>query len=157
RGTPSQAGRRRLPSPWTLGCRSERRRAAPCACRASLTATQSRGHSTGGSEMPRIIVLTAAGLATAALALTPALAARHAGGVKYSSTLGIRAEIPKPKGASLNAGGTFAMTLTHTGSGYSVAWRLTFYRLSGKALAAHIHIGPPSGTGPVAVPLCGPC
>ena len=118
--------------------------------------------------MPKLIALTAAGLAAVMAALTPALAARHsasapssaargAGGVKYSSTLGIRAEIPKPKGASPNAGGTFALTLTHTGSRYSVTWKLTFYRLSGKALAAHIHIGPPSGTGPVVVPLCGPC
>src|SRR5262245_60389344 len=107
--------------------------------------------------MSKLVVLTAAGLATVTLALTPALAAESSGGAKYSSTIGIRAEIPKPKGAPLNAGGTFAFTLTHTGSTYSVSWKLTFYRLTGKALAAHIHIGPPSGTGPVVVPLCGPC
>jgi hypothetical protein len=77
--------------------------------------------------------------------------------VKYSSTLGTRAEIPKPKGVSPTAGGTFTLVLTHTGSKYSVTWKLTYYKLTGKAIAAHIHSGPPSGTGPVIVPLCGPC
>lgn len=108
----------------------------------------------------RLVTLGGALLAAVVLTLSPALAARRATGavaVKYSSTLGIRAEIPKPKGASPNAGGTFAFSLTHVGSRYTVTWKLTFYRLSGKALAAHIHIGPPSGTGPVVVPLCGPC
>ena len=33
----------------------------------------------------------------------------------------------------------------------------TFSRLTGKALAAHIHKGKRGHAGPVVVPLCGPC
>jgi hypothetical protein len=77
--------------------------------------------------------------------------------VRYSSTLGARAEIPKPHGVSANAGAVFELTLKHVGARYSVTWKLTFYKLTGKAVAAHIHSGPPSGTGPVVLPLCGPC
>jgi hypothetical protein len=101
------------------------------------------------------VALLLAGLA--ALSLAVGAQGSSSSKTKYSSTLGIRAEIPKPKGASPNAGGQFAMTLTRSGSKYSITWSLTFYRLTGKALAAHIHVGPPSGTGPVVVPLCGPC
>jgi len=107
--------------------------------------------------MRKGIVTMLAGLAlTGAIGASSSLA-RPASTVKYSSTLGIRAEIPPPHGVSANAGGQFALTLVHTGSKYSVKWTLTFYKLTGKALAAHIHIGPPNGTGPVVVPLCGPC
>jgi hypothetical protein len=42
-------------------------------------------------------------------------------------------------------------------SGSSLSWRLAFSRLTGRALAAHIHLGRPRVAGPVAVPLCGPC
>jgi len=38
-----------------------------------------------------------------------------------------------------------------------VTWKLTFSRLSGKAIAAHIHLGKPGKAGPVALALCGPC
>jgi hypothetical protein len=38
-----------------------------------------------------------------------------------------------------------------------MTWRLTFSRLTGRATAAHIHIGARGRSGPVAVPLCGPC
>jgi hypothetical protein len=42
-------------------------------------------------------------------------------------------------------------------TGATLTWKLTFTRLSGKALAAHIHRGKPGKAGPVVVPLCGPC
>ena len=38
-----------------------------------------------------------------------------------------------------------------------VAWRLTFSKLTGKAVAAHIHSGVRGKAGPVIVPLCAPC
>ena len=38
-----------------------------------------------------------------------------------------------------------------------IAWRLTFSRLTGKAIAAHIHSGRRGVPGPVIVPLCAPC
>jgi len=62
------------------------------------------------------------------------------------------AERPKPKGAVI-ASGQFRATL----SGASLTWRLTFSKLTGRALAAHVHLGRRGVAGPVAVPLCGPC
>jgi len=39
----------------------------------------------------------------------------------------------------------------------SISWRLTFSKLTGRATAAHIHTGATGRSGPVALPLCGPC
>ena len=38
-----------------------------------------------------------------------------------------------------------------------LTWRLTFRKLSGRAIAAHVHTGRPGKAGNVIVPLCGPC
>ena len=75
---------------------------------------------------------------------------------KFVSKLGARAEVPKPSGVSSGASGTFALTLSDKGS-YSVTWKLTFSKLTGKAIAAHIHRGKPGKAGPVLLALCGPC
>jgi hypothetical protein len=72
--------------------------------------------------------------------------------VKLTARLDAAQETPTPKSAA-RAAGLFTATL----SGRSLTWRLTFSRLSGKALAAHIHLGRLHVAGPVAVPLCGPC
>ena len=74
-----------------------------------------------------------------------------------TTTLNARQEVPKPKGSANRARGTFTATVTKTGTTGSVAWRLTFSKLTGRASAAHIHIGAAGRSGPVAVPLCGPC
>jgi hypothetical protein len=47
--------------------------------------------------------------------------------------------------------------VTKSGSSAAVSWKLTFRGLTGRALAAHIHIGARGKAGPVAIPLCGPC
>jgi hypothetical protein len=47
--------------------------------------------------------------------------------------------------------------VTKEGGRAVVAWRLTFSRLTGRAVAAHIHRGAPGKAGPVIVPLCAPC
>ena len=80
------------------------------------------------------------------------LASSGSTSVKLAAKLTARAEKPKPKGA-LIASGQFRATLT----GSSLIWRLTFSKLTGRALAAHVHLGRPGVAGPVAVPLCGPC
>ena len=80
------------------------------------------------------------------------LASSSSRSVKLAARLTARAEKPKPKGA-LIASGQFRATLT----GSSLTWRLTFSKLTGRALAAHVHLGRPGVAGPVAVPLCGPC
>jgi len=75
---------------------------------------------------------------------------------KFSAKLGARAEVPAAKGVPAGAGGTFTLTLTDKGT-FSVSWKLTFSKLSGKAVAAHIHRGKPGKAGPVLLALCGPC
>jgi CHRD domain len=103
--------------------------------------------------MGRPFTLVAAAVAAVGLfAAGLGLAASGSSQTKLSAKLAPRSEVPRPKGASL-AAGAFAATLT----GSSLSWRLTFSRLTGKALAAHVHLGRPGVAGPVAVPLCGPC
>jgi hypothetical protein len=66
-------------------------------------------------------------------------------------------EVPKPTGVRAGAGGRFVATLVRRGTGGTMAWRLTFHDLTGRATAAHIHLARPGRSGNVAVPLCGPC
>jgi hypothetical protein len=65
-------------------------------------------------------------------------------------------EVPKPKGARF-ATGRFTVTAVKSGSSAVLTWRLTFSKLTGRAVAAHIHTGRRGVAGPVAVALCGPC
>jgi hypothetical protein len=76
-----------------------------------------------------------------------------------SLTTSLRAaqERPKPKGKVSKARGSFTVTVTKQGSSGVLAWRLSFSRLTGKAVAAHIHSGARGKAGPVIVPLCAPC
>lgn len=67
-----------------------------------------------------------------------------------------RQEVPRPKGAGA-ANGRFTVTAVKTGSSAVLTWRLTFAKLTGRAAAAHIHIGRRGVAGAVAVALCGPC
>ena len=66
-------------------------------------------------------------------------------------------ERPKPKGNVRRGLGAFSVTITKQGSSAVLVWRLTFSRLTGKAIAAHIHSGARGKAGPVIVPLCAPC
>lgn len=73
-----------------------------------------------------------------------------------AATLSIGQERPRPK-KTRGGTGRFSATLTTTGSGATVVWRLTFARMSGSAVAAHIHRGQPGKIGPILVTLCNPC
>jgi hypothetical protein len=73
------------------------------------------------------------------------------------TTLRAAQERPKPKGKVRRAQGTFTATVTKSGDSAVLAWRLTFSKLTGRAIAAHIHSGPRGKPGPVIVPLCAPC
>jgi CHRD domain len=73
------------------------------------------------------------------------------------TTLRAAQERPKPKGKLGKAKGTFSATVTRTGTNGVITWRLTFSKLSGRAIAAHIHSGARGKAGPVIVPLCAPC
>src|SRR5215218_5433280 len=73
------------------------------------------------------------------------------------TALNTRQERPRPKGRTGRARGSFSVAATRSGGSAVIAWRLSFSRLTGRATAAHIHIGRRGVAGPVAVPLCGPC
>src|SRR4051794_29208679 len=55
--------------------------------------------------------------------------------------------------ATSHGKGTFTATLT----GAKLSWHLSFTGLTGKATAAHIHLGPKGKAGNVLIPLCTPC
>ena len=81
-----------------------------------------------------------------------------AGDETYSFTAALTgaAEVPKSK-APAGAGGSFTAKSTETKSATTFHWVLRFHGLSGKAVAAHVHLGKKGKAGPVAVALCGPC
>jgi hypothetical protein len=68
-----------------------------------------------------------------------------------------RQEVPKPKGNVKRATGSFTGAVVRMGTTGTIVWRLRFSRLTGRAIAAHIHVGRVGRAGPVAVALCGPC
>jgi Cu/Zn superoxide dismutase len=103
-------------------------------------------------------------LLAGALALAFALAAVGGAAARsQATTLRIEAdmtaanETPTPKGDVGSARGTFTGTLTKSGTGAELSWRLEFSNLTGNATAAHIHVAPRGTPGPVRVPLCSPC
>ena len=94
-----------------------------------------------------------------ALVLTGlASATSQADTYKLTATMKARAEVPRPTGVPAAANGHFtgkAVELANDSA--RLTWNLTFSSLSGKALAAHIHMGKAGKAGNVIVPLCGPC
>jgi len=87
-----------------------------------------------------------------------ALAAAQKDSYKVSATLKARTEVPRPSGVPAGATGSFTGTAVELANDKArVTWKLAFSRLSGKAIAAHIHLGKPGKAGPVALALCGPC
>jgi len=55
--------------------------------------------------------------------------------------------------ASSHGTGTFTATVANG----KLSWHLSFKGLTGKATAAHIHIGKKGVSGNVLIPLCAPC
>jgi hypothetical protein len=72
---------------------------------------------------------------------------------KFTAALKAGQEVPHPKGVAANSSGRFTATV----SGTNMTWRLSFSHLSGPATAAHVHMGARGISGPVLIPLCGPC
>ena len=83
-------------------------------------------------------------------------AASRAESYSFRATLGTGAEVPRPN-APAGAAGVFTAKVTEKQGRATIRWTLTFRRLSGAAVAAHIHRGRPGVAGPVVVALCGPC
>jgi CHRD domain len=74
-----------------------------------------------------------------------------------STRLTSRQEVPRPKGNVKRATGSFTGTVVKLGTTGTIAWRLRFSKLTGRAIAAHIHVGRIGKAGPVTLALCGPC
>ena len=105
--------------------------------------------------MLKILVAATAG----ALTLTGlALAVPQKDTVTLTANLKARFEVSKPTGVRAGAAGLFtgkAIELENDRARFT--WRLTFSKLTGRAAAAHIHVGRAGRAGGVMVALCGPC
>jgi CHRD domain len=98
-------------------------------------------------------VIGLVGVAALALAVTAVALAQGVAATHLKATLNAGQEVPKQAVKAPGGSGLFTATLT----GKKLVWRLVFRKLSGPAVAAHIHLGRPGKAGNVAVPLCGPC
>jgi len=99
-------------------------------------------------------MVTAAALALAGLAF----ATPQKDTYNLTANLKTRFEVPKPKGVPTGAVGIFTGKAVELQNDRArLTWRLTFSKLSGRAAAAHIHIGKSGKAGGVMIALCGPC
>ena len=103
-----------------------------------------------------LVVTAAVALAVAGVVAAFAVAGSATSVYTYRSAMAPGAEVPKPKAAP-GARGLFTATVTESGGVRTIRWKLTFSRLSGKAVAAHLHRGKAGVAGGVLLPLCGPC
>jgi CHRD domain-containing protein/cytochrome c len=88
---------------------------------------------------------------------SPAATKLTPGSYKIATKLNTKLEVPRPRGATRGTG-TFTGTLeVASAKRATLTWKLTFARLTGPAIAAHVHLGAPGKAGKVLVPLCGPC
>jgi cytochrome c2 len=88
---------------------------------------------------------------------TLAAGALKPGSYAIKTTLNTKLEVPHPKGTT-TATGSFTGTLKVTSATKaSLTFKLTYARLTGKALAAHVHLGASGKSGKIVVPLCAPC
>ena len=97
-------------------------------------------------------------LAVAGFLVAFAIAAPADDTYKLTANLKARFEVPKPQGVPAGATGRFTGTAVEQSNDRArLNWRLTYSKLSGRALAAHIHAGRVGRAGRVIVALCGPC
>jgi hypothetical protein len=101
--------------------------------------------------MKRLAIALAAGCVLA-LSL-PLLSLAMTKTTVWTAALSSGQEVPKQVVKNAAAHGLFKGTL----SGNTLKWRLTFSKLTGPALQAHIHMAPKGTAGNVVVSLCTPC
>src|SRR4029453_6531958 len=83
-----------------------------------------------------------------------ALAAQQKDAYKLTANLKARFEVPRPTGVRVGATGLFSGTAVEQSNDRArLSWRLTFSKLSGRAIAAHIHVGRVGKAGAVMVAL----
>jgi hypothetical protein len=98
----------------------------------------------------KLVSILAAG-AVAALVFSAFSSAQPAAAhFRLSATLNAGQEIPKQAVKNQAGHGSFTGTLVGT----KLTWKLTFAKLTGPAVAAHIHLGAMGKSGNVIVPLC---
>lgn len=102
---------------------------------------------------PKKLLMGLVSVAALAVVLAAVALAAAAASIKLKATLNSGQEVPKQAVKAPDGNGTFTATL----SGSKLSWTLVFGKLSGKAQAAHIHLGRAGKAGGVVVPLCGPC
>jgi CHRD domain len=102
----------------------------------------------------RVIVV---GLAVLALGVSSLSAAASGGTMGFTARLSARQEVPRQAYKNRKASGRFTGKLKKTKNGYRLYWRLTFRRLSGRAIAAHIQKARRGKYGPAMAALCAPC
>src|ERR1041384_2857955 len=90
----------------------------------------------------------AAGLAVAALVVVSLAAAKES--YRVSAALNVKQAVTAP-----NARGSFSGTVVESGKKATLKWKLSYSHLSGKATAAHIHLGKRGVAGNVLIALCG--
>jgi CHRD domain len=106
--------------------------------------------------MMRSIVVAALGAGLALVGF--AAAAPQADTYTLSAALSARSEVPRPAGVRAGAKGAFTGKAVELENDRArITWRLTFTKLTGRAMAAHIHSGRRGKAGGVMAPLCGPC
>ena len=107
--------------------------------------------------MSKLVAMLVAGAALAlvitSLSLATSRSAKGPASTVWTASLTSGQEVPKQAVRTPSARGLFKGTLTGT----TLKWTLTFAKLSGKATAAHIHIGAKGAAGAVVIALCGPC
>ena len=94
-----------------------------------------------------------AGIAVAALVVVSLAAAK--GSYTISATLNVKQEVPKQAVKAPNARGSFSGTVVESGKKATLKWKLSYSHMSGKATAAHIHLGKRGVAGNVLIALCG--
>ena len=95
----------------------------------------------------------AVALVVSSLSLAKSPSAKGPTSTVWRAALTAGQEVPKQVAKTPAAHGLFRGTLTGT----TLKWTLTFSKLSGKATAAHIHMGANGASGGVVIALCGPC
>jgi Ca2+-binding RTX toxin-like protein len=110
----------------------------------------------GGSGANTIVTSGFEGCETATGATPPTTIPTEDKHFAIKATLTVGHVVPHPKGTR-GATGRFTGTLTPTGTGSTLVWRLTFAKLTGPALRAEVRTGLSGRTGPVLVVLCAPC
>ena len=102
------------------------------------------------------ILIAAAGAALALAGLAAAVPQKDT--FKLTANLKARFEVPKAAGVPAGAVGLLTgKAVEQENNKVRITWRLTFSKLSGRAAAAHIHVGKAGKAGGVMVALCGPC